>query len=498
MLTVLGRPRRVCNGLTRRQLLQVGGAGLFGLSLSKVLAAESAQAAGNAHAARYAQPARNARAKSILFLYLFGGPSQLETFDMKPDAPSNVRGPFQPIASRTPGFRICEHLPRLAQSSGRYCVVRTLNHPRNDHNAAHYIQTGHPMPPAERGPANVNAAPNDWPSMGSVVEYLDRRGAGGKARTVPSYVYLPNRHGEIQLGGRYDRLGQYAGWLGPEYNALSTRIRKRRSGDNPYFRDCTDEELKFQFKGLEFNSAMTLDRLNRRQSLLEQFESARRELDDSTQVAEYDGFRQAALDMLMSGELRDALDIRREPDRLRDRYGRHLFGQSLLVGRRMIEAGARFVTVLWDMPDSAPSGWDSHEALTPSMKNHLLPGLDQGLSALLDDLNDSGLLDETLVVCVGEMGRTPKFENRGNADGRDHWSYCFPAVLAGAGIQGGTLYGKSDRHAAYPIDRPVSPEDLTCTIFDALGIDPHTFIQDKQARPVALVDGGRSLRELFA
>jgi uncharacterized protein (DUF1501 family) len=159
----------------------------------------------------------------------------------------------------------------------------------------------------------------------------------------------------------------------------------------------------------------------------------------------------------------------------------------------MLEAGARFVNVIWDMADGAASGWDSHEKLTSSLKDHLLPGLDQGFSALLDDMNDRGLLDETLVVCVGEMGRTPNFLNRGSPDGRDHWSYCFPAVLAGAGIQGGTLHGQSDRHAGYPIEHPVSPEDLACTIFDSLGIDPHCTINDQEGRPVTLVQGGRSL-----
>ncbi len=174
MLSILSRPRRACDGLTRRQLLEAGGAGLLGISLPRVLAAESALETGRA------------RAKSVMFLYLFGGPSQLETFDMKPDAPSNVRGPFKPIASRTPGLKICEHLPRLAAGSDRYCVVRTLNHPQNDHNASHYIQTGHPMPPAERGAANVNAAPNDWPAMGSVVEYFDQHRAGNPPRAIPS------------------------------------------------------------------------------------------------------------------------------------------------------------------------------------------------------------------------------------------------------------------------------------------------------------------------
>jgi uncharacterized protein (DUF1501 family) len=201
--------------------------------------------------------------------------------------------------------------------------------------------------------------------------------------------------------------------------------------------------------------------------------------------------------LITSQQVREAFDIRREPDALRDRYGRHLFGQAALMGRRMVEAGVRFVTVLWDGP--GVYSWDSHEALTPSLKDHLLPGLDQGLSALLEDLEDRGLLDETLVVCVGEMGRTPKFQNRGKADGRDHWSFCFPCLLAGAGVRGGIAYGRSDKDAAWPLDHPVSPEDLASTIFDALGIDPHAYLlMDKQGRPLTLVDGGRPLQELFA
>jgi len=449
---------------------------LFGLSLPQVLAAEAVQ------------PARYARAKSILFVYLFGGPSQLETFDMKPDAPSGIRGPFQPVASRTPGLRICEHLPQLAQQSDKYCVVRTLNHPKNDHNGCHYIQTGHPMPPAQRGAAGVSATEKDWPAMGSVVEYLDQRAAGGKPRMVPSYIYLPNRLGHIQ---GYDRSGQYGGWLGRSYDALATDIHKRDKDDNPYFRDCTDEEMDFRIKGLSRESSLTLNRIDRRRSLLEQFESARRELDESKRVSEYDSFRTAAMSMVTSGKLRDALDIGREPTKMRDRYGRHLFGQSLLLGRRMIEAGARFVTVLWDAPDGY--SWDSHRN-SQSLKNYLLPGLDQSLSALLDDMQGRGLLDETLVVCVGEMGRTPKANRNW---GRGHWSYCFPALLAGAGIKGGTVYGRSDKDAGHPVEQKVSPEDLACTIFDSLGINPHSYIRDKQNRPAALVEGGRTLRKLF-
>ena len=491
MLNILGRPRSDCSGLTRRQWIQAGGTGLLGVSLPKVLAAEESRS----------EPFAGGRAKSVLFVYLFGGPSQLETFDMKPEAPSTVVGPFSPIDSRTPGMRICEHLPMLAQSSDKYCVVRTLNHPQNDHNGSHIIQTGRPMPPAERGPARVNAAPNDWPSMGSVVEYFERQAAGDSVRSIPGYLYLPNKHGQIQLDGRYDRLGQYGGWLGAETNALATRIHKKAgasgnpycSTDNPYYRDCSDDELTFQFQGMAPPEGVTLDRLDRRRSLLEQFEVGAAQLARTQSLTGYNAARNSVWNMLTSSTLRNALDIQQESASLRDRYGRNLFGQSLIMGRRMVEAGARFVTVIWDMSDGAASGWDSHSGLTGSCRDHLLPGLDRGLSALLEDMSDSGLLDETLVCAVGEMGRTPKFVNRGTDDGRDHWSHCFPAVLAGAGVQGGTTYGRSDKQAAYPQDLPVSCPDLAATIFQSLGLDPHGFIPDKQGRPVSLTDNGRPL-----
>ena len=235
MLTIHSRPRRVCSGLTRRELLQIGGAGLFGLSLPRLLAAEQAQPA-----------FQNGRAKSVLFLYLFGGPSQLETFDMKPDAPSALRGPFKPIASRTPDLRLCEHLARTSQVSDKFCTIRTMTHPHNDHNACHYIQTGHAWTRSAANGSDVNARETDWPAMGSVVEYLSQRAADAQQRTLPDYVYLPNNLGHLQ---GYDRTGQYAGWLGAANNALATDIHKREKSDNPYFRDCTDAELDFRIKG---------------------------------------------------------------------------------------------------------------------------------------------------------------------------------------------------------------------------------------------------------
>jgi hypothetical protein len=376
--------------------------------------------------------------------------------------------------------------------SDKYAVIRTLTHEQNDHNACHIIQTGHVMPPAERGPARVNATEKDWPAYGSVVEYLDRladqRRQDQERRDFPSYVYLPNRLGHIQ---GYDRSGQYAGWLGQTFNPLATKIAKRDAKDNPYFRACTDEELDFRVEGVEKHAGLTLDRMNRRVSLLEQFDASRRELDAVRSVRDFGRARQRALDLVTSEKMRAAFDIRRESSQLRDRYGRHLFGQSVLMGRRMIEAGARFVTVLWDAPDGY--SWDSH-VHSQDVRKHLLPGLDQSLSALLEDMQGRGLLDETLVVCLGEMGRTP----RGNAAwGRGHWSYCFPAVLAGAGIRGGAVYGRSDKDAAYPADRPVTPEQLAATIFHALGIASHARIHDPLGRPVPVLEGGQPLEELF-
>lgn len=473
MLNILSGPKSVCGGVTRRELLQAGGAGLFGLSLPRVLAAEAAR------------PNRRPRAKSVMFLFLFGGPSQLETLDMKPNAPSGIRGPFRPIASRTPGLLISEHLPRLAAMSDKFGVVRTVTHRHNDHNACHIIQTGHHMPPAQRGAAMVDATDKDWPAMGSVVEYLDRSSRGNG---FPSYVYVPNRLGHIQ---GYDRSGQYAGWLGRGYNPIATEVRKRGPRDNPYFRACSDDELNFRIDGLDPNPEITLDRLNSRRRLSAQLDVQRRRLDAAPALRFFDQHQERAFSLVTSTRVREAFDIRNEPERLRDRYGRHLFGQSTLLGRRLIEAGARFVTVLWDAPDGY--SWDSH-VHSDDLQNHLLPGVDQTLSALLGDLEDRGLLDETLVVCLGEMGRSPRGTPRW---GRGHWSFCFPAVLAGAGIRGGALLGRSDADAAYPADNPVSPEDLAATVFHALGIDPDTRLIDAQQRPVPLLDAGSPLTRLF-
>ena len=360
MLTIQGRPPGVCSGPTRREVIQAAGAGLFGVSLPHVLAAEQT-----------ATPFVNGRAKSVLFLLLFGGPSQLETFDMKPEAPDDIRGPFKPIASRTPGLRICEHLPQTAALTDKLAVIRTLNHPYNDHGAVHYIQTGHPHPNRfGSNPDETPIGPAEWPSMGSVVEYLSRHHDPSRHRTMPDYTYLPNRLGALQST---NRPGQYGGWLGPAYNALATDIRRRDENDNPYFRTCSEEELDFRIKGLLTRDEVRLSRLNRRATLLDQFEDQRRVQSAPDATDAYGKIRQRAFELATSQQMHRALDIRRESDSMRDRYGRHLFGQSVLMGRRMIEAGSRFVTVAWDAPDGY--SWDSHRT-SQDLKKYLLPGFD--------------------------------------------------------------------------------------------------------------------------
>ncbi len=474
MLKIVGQTNGMLN---RREILRAGGAGLLGLSLDRVLRAEEVRVSGDA------------KARSVIFLFLFGGPSQLETFDMKPNAPANIRGPFKPIASRTPGLLICEHLAKLAAIADKFSVIRTMTHSFNDHSGAgHYLQTGKRWHIPIGG--GFDATPRDWPSMGSAIDYCLRRSSPQGMRDLPNYMVLPARLGHLEQAGQYKRPGEYAGWLGRAWNPVSTLVNKRDLKDNPYWRDCTDAELTFQIAGLDAPKELTLDRSKGRQSLLEQFDAQRRNV-QGKRVAEFDRIRARALDLATSEKTRRALDITKELPALRDRYGRHLFGQSCLMARRLVEAGVRFVTVHYDAVDGY--SWDSH-VHSDDVKKHLLPTFDQAAAALLNDLDERGLLRETLVVAIGEMGRTPQ----ANATwGRGHWSTLFPALVAGAGVHGGALYGASDKDAAYPIDRPVSPEDLAATIYHAMGIDPDTRVLDAQNRPTPLVEGGAVVEKLF-
>jgi hypothetical protein len=491
MLTIHGAKQRTCEGWSRRALLQAGGAGLLGLSLPRLLAAEADS-----------NPGRKPTAKSVIFLMLFGGPSQLETFDLKPSAPEQIRGPFRPIACRTPELLIGEHLPKTAAISDKFCVIRSMSHSFNDHSGGgHYLQTGRRWHVPIGG--GFTPTPRDWPSIGSIVEYLDQR-KPGLDRSLASYMVVPNSLGRLQEKGQYPRPGEHAGWLGPRFNPLTTLIEKKSLTDNPYWRDCSDEELNFQIAGLSPRDGITLDRLNGRHSLLDQFNLERSRLDKrmadgaadsgvrtSAAMASFEAFRQRAFALVTSNKTREALDLRSEPAALRDRYGRHLFGQSTLMARRLVEAGVRYVTVHYDCVDGY--SWDSHRN-SDDVKKHLLPTFDQAYAALIQDLEERGLLQETLVVATGEMGRTP----RANAQwGRDHWSTLFSNVLAGGGVAGGRIYGKSDKDAAYAIEKPVSPEDLAATIYHALGIDPELRVANAENRPTPIVEGGSPVLGVF-
>lgn len=481
MLSLVGNRVATCDSVSRRTVLEAAGAGLLGLTLPRVLAAEQAASLNGP----------KPRAKSVIFLFLFGGPSQLETFDMKPDAPAKIRGPFKPIPCKTPELRICEHLPRVAGLTDQLSVIRTMTHSYNDHSGGgHYIQTGHRWQVPVGG--GFNATNRDWPSMGSVTEYVSQRVSGSKQSELPNYAVLPNFLGKLQeYSSQLRRPGEYAGWLGRGYDGLTTNIGKRGPKDNPYFRDCTDDELKFEVQGLSLPEGITLDRLQHRRTLVSQFDDSLRSLDRHAGVAAWDKLQQRAMSLATSSATRRALDLQQEKADLRDKYGRNLFGQSTLLARRLVEAGTRFVTVHFDACDGY--SWDSHQN-SNDVQKHLIPALDNALASLIADLQDRGLLDETLVVCMGEMGRTPQ----ANASwGRSHWSTLFPAVLAGGGMKRGFVYGASDKDAAYAIDKPVSPEDLAATIYTALGINPHLQLPDAQGRPVPVVDGGRVLEELF-
>lgn len=488
MLDFLGPTHSACDGVSRRELLQAG-AGLFGLTVPQLLQAEEAQP-------RQGEQAIKPRAKSVIFVMLFGGPSQLETWDMKPLAPTTIRGPLSPIACRTPGLIMCELLPKLAAISDKFAILRTLSHDFNDHSGGgHFIQTGKRWHIPIGG--GFNATPQDWPSMGSVVEYLALNRSQtpqqpSKLPNLPSYVVVPNYLGRLQkYTSKLIRPGEYAGWLGRGYDPITTIVNKKNDDDDPYMRPCSDEELTFQIEGLVAPEAMTLGRLNSRQSLLTQFEQQLRRQDNEKVLSAYDRFQRRALSLVASERTRKALDIKQESPELRDRYGRHLFGQSALMARRLVEAGVRYVTVHFDCPNGY--GWDSH-LNNKEIESYLLPSLDQSLSALLTDLQDRGLLDETLVVCLGEMGRTPKLNGGG---GRDHWSTLFPALLAGGGVRGGSVLGQTDKDAAYAVSPPTSPQDLAATLYHALGINHEMRLPDAQGRPVGIMDDGRPILELF-
>ena len=445
-------------GIHRREMLQVGFSGLLGLGLPSVLSPRARAAA---------TPARTP--KSVILVYLTGAPSHLDTFDLKPEAPAEIRGEFRPIATRVPGLHFCEHLPRLAARADQLALVRSMSHRENNHLVAtHHVLTGHPQPGAF---FDKVASRDDWPSYAATVDYLRPRNDG-----VPSGVNLPT----FLMEGPLTWPGQHAGFLGPRHDPWQITRDPNRA--------------EFGMDGLRLAPGIEVNRLNERRTLLSQVETQQARLADLAVARRLSDQQHLAFSMLTSGRIARAFAMDQEPVAVRDRYGRHAFGQSLLLARRLVEAGVPVVQANM----GGVQNWDTHGDNFRQLRNRLLPPLDQGLAALLDDLRSSGLLEETLVAMFGEFGRAPRITTLPGAGppGRDHWAPCFFAVFAGAGVQGGQVIGRSDAIGAYPTTPPYAPDDLGATIYHVLGVDPASEVRDRQNRPVHL-NRGAVMQALF-
>jgi len=394
---------------------------------------------------------------------MWGGPSQLETFDLKPHAPDGVRGEFRPIATSVPGIRICEHLPRLAALADRYAILRSVTHTGVNHGtSAYHMLTGHLhfTPGTLRHPT-----PNDYPSVGCAVARFGRR-----PRDLPPYVALPS---VLHDGDGGEVPGQGPGVLGGRYAPLLV------NGD--------PTRPDFSLDTLELPADVSGPRFRGRESLRAALDRSGERAARLAGAGEMGGHYEQAFRLLQSPAARRAFRLADEPDRVRDRYGRHHFGQSSLLARRLVEAGVPLVTVYWNAPHIDDlQHWDTHKDSFNRLKNHLLPHFDRAMTALLEDLTGRGLLDETLIVWCGEFGRTPKINK--NA-GRDHWGFCQSVLLAGAGVRGGQVHGSSDAQAAYAAEQPVSPDDLAATVFHCLGIRLDHELRDAQGRPLPLCTG---------
>jgi hypothetical protein len=456
--------------LSRRDVLRAGSLGLLGLTLPHYLQGRT-----------NASPAIGGsfgRARSCILLFMWGGPAQQETWDLKPDAPVEIRGEFNPIDTCVPGIRISEHFPRLATRADRLAIVRSMTHNNVDHTVAtHFLLTGQPPLPA-RDPRD------DWPHYGAVLARMGR----GRGALPPFVSMRPTVPGEVPRFVEESR-GQFAGWLGQGYDPLTIDD----DPNNPGYRvgDFTLPE------------EVNVRRFANRRALLGQVDSQSPRWQSGAPGA-MAGHYERAYEMLRSAATGSAFDLTEEPDEVRDRYGRNPHGQSVLQARRLVERGVPLVTVYWpnDGIKNVSVYWDTHSRNFIDLRERLMPVADQAFSTLLDDLADRGLLDETLIAWTGEFGRTPRIGQRNSdagagADGRDHWPGCFSSVLAGGGIRGGQVYGSSDRHAAYPASNPVAPLDLAATIYHCLGITPETALADSQGRP-HFICPGRPITALIA
>ena len=451
----MAEKKKTGNGIcrvNRRELLQVGYSGAIGLGLPAVLRQQAAAAAAKA------------RARSVIIVFLTGAASHHDTFDMKPDAPAEVRGEFKATSTSVPGLHVCEHLPKLAAMADKYAVVRSFTHGDNNHlMSTHYVLTGELQP---GGFFDKIASRDDWPSYASALAYLRPRNDG-----IPSGVNLPT----FLMQGALTWPGQHAGLLGPKYD--------------PWQITADPNKKDFKVDNLSLSPGLDVARISDRNTLLGDLNQQRLRLSRTAAGRRMTSEQELAFSILTSSKLSQAFEMDREPEAIRDRYGRHQTGQSLLLARRLVEVGVPVVQV----NVGSVQNWDNHGNIFPTLKDRLLPPLDKGVSALLGDLDERGLLDDTFVMMMGEFGRTPKINDKA---GRDHWGPCFFGVFAGAGVQGGQVIGKSDKHASYPVLNPYSPNDLGATVYDVLGLPLDAEGYDRFDRPVRL-NRGEVIQPLF-
>lgn len=451
--------------LSRRQLLQAGSVGLLGMSLPRLLAAQAAVSPGGL-------PPGSGKAKACIFIFMWGGPSQLDTFDMKPQAPAEVRGDFSPISTNVPGLQICEHFQRVSQHADKLAVIRSLHHSDPAHlSSGHATLTGHLAPQI-----NSDAAPpseRDTPHIGSTIARV-RPGAG----PLPSFVTLPwMAYHPAAPGGQAP--GQNGGWLGRAYDPMLL------TGD--------PADPAWNVNELSLPQSMNAERLSHRQELLRVVDAQRAEMERLAETAGLNDWQQRAFGLLAAPQSREAFDLNQESPETRERYGRNTHGQCVLLARRLVERGVPLVCVNWH--NDGRNFWDTHGDNFNRLKKDLIPPADLALSALLEDLSARGLLDETIIAWVGEFGRRPQITKQ-NA-GREHWPFCYSGLLAGGGIQGGAIYGASDSQAARPSQLPCTPRDYAATVLAALGVSPELMLPDRLGRPLRVCDG-QALAPLFA
>jgi uncharacterized protein (DUF1501 family) len=478
MLVIPSRPSKdTCDGITRREILRVGGSATLGISLADIFSLQKASAASN----QSGGPGFG-KAKSVILVYLQGGPSHIDLWDPKENVPDNVRSVFKAIDTKIPGVKYTELLPKLAQVNDKFTMIRSMSYTPVglfNHTAAIYqMLTGYTADKVSPSGQLEPPTPKDFPNVGSNVVRIKP-----PVKPMLPFVMLPRPLQESNVVGK----GGSAGFLGRAYDPYLLYP----AGDDM---DMTKMD-RIKIDDLKLREETNAQRLERRASIRESINKGLPALEEATSKFALDDYYGKALSLVISGNARKAFELAQEPKAMRERYGMNTFGQSCLLARRLIEAGTKFVEINWPkVANSDNHSWDVHVGLSKRMKDQSAPMLDSGLTTLIADLDERGLLAETLVIAVGEFGRSPQrgvstSGNQNNDDGRDHWPYCYTAVVAGAGVKRGLVYGKSDKTASAPVDNPVHPRELLATLYHSVGIDPNTIVYNHLNQPRELVQG---------